>query len=474
VTPPAILDPGVEEDASLTGYWPTVVFEGDADWQIQRPSTSSHPTEAFTDAPSYLPGGTLRLAVNTDSDAYTVAIFRIGATVQRVSTSAPQPGVSQPLSIADPITKMVTSGWRWTYSVPIPANWPSGLYVAKVNGIGGTQGYAPFVIRSARPSRLLFVSNALNNQAYNTWGGSSLYWSGIGDPAPGAHRAFAVSFDRPYDDEDGAGQIFTMEAAFIAWLERAGYDVTYTTDYDLSIHPADQPVPGAVLFSGHSEYWGPDPRTWLDQHVMTRGDMGLGVFAADTGYWRVGFRDDSATGPRTMVLYKNALLNPEAGSRCPDGVAASADAFRGWPCGRREGGNQPEQALFGVQYGAMAPGYYDYRVTGDAPDWLLAGTGLKAGDNLGQIAGGEVDKVDPLIDVPSGNLVVASGFCPSAYGTIEPANAALHRTAAGGRVFASGTFWWAWGLQARYAAAHAVAPGFDQLTRNILAFLAGP
>lgn len=109
-----------------------------------------------------------------------------------------------------------------------------------------------------------------------------------------------------------------------------------------------------------------------------------------------------------------------------------------------------------------------------SPGWLIAGTGLEPGDSLGQLAGREVDSVDPLVAQPDGNRVIAAGSCPSAHGTVDFANAALHRTAAGGRVFASGTLCWAWSMDPRFAAARRVVLGFDQLTRNILAFLAAP
>jgi hypothetical protein len=32
--------------------------------------------------------------------------------------------------------------------------------------------------------------------------------------------------------------------------------VSFTTDYNLSIDPAAQPLPGTVIFNGHDEYWG--------------------------------------------------------------------------------------------------------------------------------------------------------------------------------------------------------------------------
>ncbi len=38
-----------------------------------------------------------------------------------------------------------------------------------------------------------------------------------------------------------------------------------------STHPADQPLPCAVLFSGHGEYSGAPLRDWLDELVLAKG-----------------------------------------------------------------------------------------------------------------------------------------------------------------------------------------------------------
>jgi hypothetical protein len=381
--------------------------------------------------------------------------------------------VRQPQVVIEASTKRVSAPWRYTYSRRILTTWPSGVYLVRVSGTSGAQGYAPFVVRSTRPSQVLFVSNTLNNEAYNRWGGSSLYWTGIGRPGPGDTFATAVSLNRPFDQEDGAGQLFTMEAPLIAWLERNHYDVTYTTDYDLSVHPELQPLPVAVLISGHSEYWGAGLRDWLDTHVIDDGDLGLGVFAADAGYWQVRFRDDSPTGPRTIELYKHGKRDPVAQARCPNGLETGANAFRSLPCGNRDEANRPEQALFGVEYGAIVPEHAAYRLAAGAAS-LLAGTGLRTGDSLGLIAGGEVDRIDPLYPQPDGNRLVAATTCESAAGVDVLAQAAMHRTASGGRVFASGTFWWGWGLDPTYAKAHEVPAGFGKLTRNILTFLTTP
>jgi hypothetical protein len=265
-----------------------------------------------------------------------------------------------------------------------------------------------------------------------------------------------------------------LEVPFIVWLEKNGYDVTYTTDYDLSVDPYRQPLPDAVLFSGHPEYWGMALRTWLDEHVLTRGDVGLGVFAADAGYWRVRFDDWISRGPRSFGLFKDARLDRTLPVRCREGYGGSADAFRSLPCGLPDRANRAEQDLFGVQYGSIVPGYYDYVLAPSVPASLLAGTGLGAGDSLGEIVGGEVDRVWSDYPPSPWNALVATGDeLVTGDGSSSYAHSVVRRLPSGGRVFASGTFWWQWGLDPAYARLHHVPRGFSTLTANILDFLGG-
>ena len=76
--------------------------------------------------------------------------------------------------------------------------------------------------------------------------------------------------------------------------------------------------------------------------------------------------------------------------------------------------------------------------------------------------------------VPDSALVGRGRGLAARDGTPARAQAVAGTVPSGGRVFASGTFWWAWGLEARYAAAHGVPAGFATLTANILSILAGP
>jgi hypothetical protein len=454
-----------------------LAWVGKADWQLHHPSRHGIVTEAFADAPSYLPGDTFRLAVSTTAAHYVVTVFRLGPDMPNMSESAAQPGVRQaPAALADESDLEVRAPWRYTYSQVIPAAWPSGIYLVKVTGLGGADAYTVFTIRSLRASQVLFVENFVTDEAYNAWGGTSFYKSTRGDLRPGIHHASAVSLDRPFDAENGAGQVFEHEAGLVLWLERNGYDVTYTTDYDLATHPTDQPLPKAVLFSGHDEYWGTPLRDWLDLHVLTRGDVSLGVFAANTGFYPVHFRDPTVTGPRTVVVYKEAITDPSYGSRpayLPDGRPKLL-LYRNLPFGDPGPGNRPEQALLGVQYGFIATRFSTYTIAPTVPAFLLTGTGLAPGDSLGALVGGEVDFVEPSIPMLPGDSIIAvgRGFA-TRYGAAGVAQAIVRKLPSGGRVFAAGTFNWEWGLDAADAKVLHVPRGFDQFTKNIVDYLVG-
>ncbi len=85
-------------------------------------------------------------------------------------------------------------------------------------------------MRSARPAPLLVEIPTATYEAYNAWGGDSLYPGGtkrVG--VTGTNQGVEVSYDRPYDSQTGAGQFFIREVAMVRFLERYGYPAAYTT-----------------------------------------------------------------------------------------------------------------------------------------------------------------------------------------------------------------------------------------------------
>ena len=97
-------------------------------------------------------------------------------------------------------------GCRWpaAFQLSIPSDWPSGYYSVLLRAQDAEQravGEIAFVVRSAHPGRdanILLQRTTNTDNAYNSWGGSTLY-SGPDGPAR------RVSFDRPYAGFDGDG-----------------------------------------------------------------------------------------------------------------------------------------------------------------------------------------------------------------------------------------------------------------------------
>ena len=86
--------------------------------------------------------------------------------------------------------------------------------------------------------------------------GKSLYdYNGYGTATLTATaRAVKVSFDRPYWGW-GDGGFPTLEINFVRWLERSGYDISYSTDVDTHASGARLLNHKGFLSAGHDEYW---------------------------------------------------------------------------------------------------------------------------------------------------------------------------------------------------------------------------
>ena len=78
-------------------------------------------------------------------------------------------------------------------------------------------------------------------QAYNKYGGNSLYSCTSPCPPgnPGAYKgAFSVSYNRPFDgtitQDNGRSYLFYAEYQMIRFIERNGYDASYTSQADVA------------------------------------------------------------------------------------------------------------------------------------------------------------------------------------------------------------------------------------------------
>jgi hypothetical protein len=219
------------------------------------------------------------------------------------------------------------------------------------------------------------------------------------------------------------------------------------------------------------------------------------MLAADSGYWPITFGDRTPDGPRDFVCLKSgpvpAAMLPPGQSPEPSEVPGvtpppgdteerSGTGFQALGPAGPYVGSFADEPLFGVRYRGITSvlGRYSIDPAGADPG-LLEGTGLAAGGSLGFIAGGEVDGVYPSTEWwgPLGGaydhrFAVAANLAGRDPSTIYTAEAVWRELPGGGRVFASGTFYWGWALDPAFAVSHIVSPGFDRLTLNILDWLA--
>ena len=207
----------------------------------------------------------------------------------------------------------------------MPSDAVSGIYLARPTrqDVGGDlASHIPFIVRDDDGgSDLLVQTSDTTWQAYNQYGGYSLY----GGPQGHAHK---VSYNRPFTTRDTPTEdwLFNAEYPMVRWLERNGYDVSYFTDVDSDRNGAEILEHNVFMSSGHDEYWSAGQRA----NVTAARDAGvdLAFFSSNEIYWKTRWEpsaDGSATPYRTLVAFKE-------GNAAPSGAAEHWDCNNNFAC----------------------------------------------------------------------------------------------------------------------------------------------
>jgi len=413
--------------------------------------------DGYTSRKSVSPGEALEFHLSNTASS-TDPTVRL--TIERVGATAPDYGASFPARARAVPTDAyrVGCGWPSDHTLTVPDAWPSGAYLATVTNADGDQDRLRFVVRAAVPgarSRILVCLPFTTTQAYNDWGGKSLY------PWDSPDRARKVSFERP------AGTNPRDALVFVRWLEKSSLVVDYCTSMDLHAEPGLLQHYQLFVSPGHDEYWSREMRDHVEAFVRAGGNAAF--FSGDTCGWQVRFED----GDRTLVCFRDAVEDPLAGVANDRVTVQWANA----PVDR------PENTLTGVSYRNGAGYWLDedgwkaavYRV--NFPEhWAFAGTGLALGDAFGEGAVGyetdaaEIEYVDGIARATGGDgtpptfvvLAVADLGAWSAQGKGGRATMGLYR--GGGTVFTAASVDWASALEAG-------SPVVERITRNVLARL---
>ncbi|TMK26971.1 MAG: hypothetical protein E6G62_01035 [Actinobacteria bacterium] len=367
-----------------------------------------------------------------------------------VLQSRPLRTVRQPPCSHRAQTGLTECRWHPTLTFPVPHALPSGVYIVKLSTSAGAQSDCLFVVRPARPPRLLVEIPTATYEAYNAWGGDSLYPGGskrVG--VTGTTQGVEVSYDRPYDSQTGAGQFFIREVAIVRFLERYRYPVGYTTIESLDREPPQVRGVRALMDVGHSEYWSlRDALTFARAHGT---GTSLIFISSDTMAWRVRFAAASEASSQRGEPDHRIVAYKEYAAKDPDRAQAS---------GLFPLGGAP---LVGSAYdGCISPrmrqpGPPVYRYYGWSPDpalrpsWLFAGTGITASTRIPGIVGYELDQRTAASGARAS--LVGYGAAGSCAREGEPApthgyvaESTLQLGPSHSLVFATGTLGWLYGL----------------------------
>jgi hypothetical protein len=362
-------------------------------------------------------GDTIEVCVSTAAGRYDLTVERWGAERETVWSASGLPGTHHELP-ADADAQ--GCGWPVSVEIPTDASWRPGFHLITLVTEDGPAdrrvAHAGVVIRADEQHRRAILVVATNTwNAYNTWGGKSLY---TGGKQVSFHRPFARGMlNRPEVERDdrkarpvhtgeepdadglifqayrteqnypsaiGSTGWFTHERRFAEWAERNGYAFDYAISSDLERDPTTLDGYDLVLSVGHDEYWSAGQRNAVERHVANGGHFVS--FSGNTMFWQVRL-DEGSNGGATMVGHKYSAheTDPIAASD-PTGITGMwADPL----VQRPEWSFLGAGSAFGLYHrfgNATARGVGGFLVYRSA-HWLLDGTGLGYGDVLGRDAG---------------------------------------------------------------------------------------
>jgi hypothetical protein len=314
-------------------------------------------------------------------------------------------------------TRTVVAPWHRSLTIDTDG-WQPGYYVLKLVTGSGWQTAVPYIVSSpSARGTVALVAPVTTWQAYNEWGGYSLYSGPAGD-----RRSWAVSFDRPYNLATGANDYRTAALPVVLRAERLGIPLSYFANVDLDRDSSVLDGARGYVSMGHDEYWTPAMRAAVER--ARDAGTNLAFLGANTMYWRIRLDGRLQTGYRS-----DAALDPLRATR----PAEATSQFRDVPA------PAPEQTVTGMMYECYP---VDAAFAVESPTWWgFDGTGVRRGDRFEGLVGPEADRVYLNRSTPR-PMEVLSHSPYSCRGVPTSAQAVYYTTDSGSGVFNAGTLRW--------------------------------
>ncbi|MDP4264906.1 MAG: DUF4082 domain-containing protein [Bacteroidota bacterium] len=426
-------------------------------------------------------GQTVHFKIQTDATAYTIDIYRLGyyngngARKQGTGTitcSLPQ---TQPSPVTDSVTGLVDCGnWTESGSWNVPSTAVPGIYIARLKRTdNGGASHIVFIVRDdTSHADLFFQASDATWQAYNVYGGNSLYTGATS--MPGGH-ASKVSYNRPFLTRNGGGGggvaqdwLFNAEYPMIRFLERNGYNISYTTDVDAARYGNLLLNHKVFLSVGHDEYWSAEQRANVE--AARNAGVHLAFFSGNEVYWKTRWEnsiDGSGTAWRTLVCYKEGTLGENVcGNKCDP-----TSAWTGlWRDGAAYDAGKPENGLTGqISWQNSSGSIQVPAVYKNLRFWRNTSIASLSDESIATLPDGtlghEWDYEQYPDSYPSGRITLSSTTIGGYTHKLS-----LYRHPGGALVFGAGTIQWAWGLDDTHDRGNLPASqDMQQATVNLLA-----
>jgi hypothetical protein len=456
--------------APASSIW-TEFFKGQRIWAYAD-RLSLEPGERFNVMAAAGPGQPGRIA--------RLEVFRLGAEGPAPVWASDFAAV--PYRGATASAAAVGPGWPPTFADIDTRGWAPGVYTADiVEQTTATRDVkaCQWIVSNPKRSGAVLCRLGTNTwQAYNPWGGHSLYPNDDDET-----RGLIVSFDRPTPPS-----LYEYDAWLVAWLEGLAPGlggVDYAGNFDVHADPTLMDPYRLVITGAHDEYWSKEEFDAFEHRIFTQG-RNVCFFGADAAYCQVRYGDldrppDGRFLGRQLVCHKTASDPIARRASAVDAALLTTDTFR-------TGARRPETMLMGGAF----QGWFDaastqrpaYRVArNDLP--FFAGVGWNVGDVAAEVVGYEWDNRDPLGDGrrlweagrsrispidPAGVTVLFRGEATDADGRPGVAEATWFVSRAGARVFNAGSVRWVWGLGKDGFA----RPAFKRFNENLVRALCAP
>jgi hypothetical protein len=284
----------VADDADLNfrhGGFSDLLFydraQGETEIYLHEPPgfTPSQQLAGYTWPTSTRPGQPIAFFVSSHVGVYTIKVYRQAADEVFMVELLNLPVAPTPLPISRTAWRD-GAGWPAVATLQIPPDWPSGLYLARVETPGATPLDVPFIVRAAEDatqSKILVALNDTTYNAYNHWGGRSHYgfgslgaffFSAPGSGDGGLPWGYRVSMLRPRASifPEYTDKWTHWEVPLARWLAVQGIAVEWCTLLDIQNDPGLLDRYALFVNVGHNEYVSNEMRERIVNFVTAGGN----------------------------------------------------------------------------------------------------------------------------------------------------------------------------------------------------------